>query len=114
MFTKLFTLFDKEVFSTALHYFLKAWPIWLPIITIDIAWHFWLAYVRRDWLHKQGSVLLEIKIPKEQIKTPAAMEFVLQGIWENANITTSADAFWEGKLREWFSLETVALHGEVR
>ncbi|MBX4181668.1 hypothetical protein KW807_02275, partial [Candidatus Parcubacteria bacterium] len=40
--------------------------------------------------------------------------FVLQGIWEHANISTPADAFWEGKMREWFYLEIVSLGGEVK
>ena len=65
-------------------------------------------------MSSQGYVLLEIKLPKDQPKSPAAMEFVLNGIWENANIATPADAFWEGKMREWFSLEIVAIGGEVR
>ncbi len=107
-------LFENEVFSKAVHYFLVTWPFWAPIVFIDIAWHFWLDYIRRSWLNKQGSIFLEIKIPKDQPKSPAAMELVLQGIWENANISTPADAFWEGKLREWFSLEIVSVGGEVR
>ena len=107
-------LFQNEVFLQSLDYFITAWPIWVPLTAIVVAWRVWLVYIRRHWLNKQGSILLEIKLPKDQPKSPAAMEFVLQGIWENANISTPADAFWEGKLREWFSLEIVALNGEVR
>lgn len=114
MIHELIALFENEVFLKALHYFLKAWPIWIPIILVDIGWRVWVDYVRRHWLSSQGSILLEIKIPKDQPKSPAAMEFVLQGIWENANISTPADAFWDGKLREWFSLELVSIGGEVR
>jgi hypothetical protein len=95
-------------------YLLSLWPIWVPMIVVSIGWHFWMEYIRRNWIKNQGYILLEIRIPKEQVKSPAAMELVLQGIWENANISTPADAFWEGKLREWFSLEIVALNGEVR
>ena len=114
MIQEFIALFDNEVLFTALNYFSKAWPIWVPIILIDLAWHLWLSYVRRAWINKQGSIFLEVKIPRNQPKSPAAMEFVLQGIWENANITTPADAFWEGKTREWFSLEIVSIGGEVR
>ena len=100
--------------SKGFSYLWSLWPIWVPLLAIRIAWHFWLEYIRRNWIKNQGSILLEIRIPKEQVKSPAAMELVLQGIWENANISTPADAFWEGKMREWFSLEIVAHNGQVR
>ncbi|MEK7176191.1 MAG: hypothetical protein AAB695_02335 [Patescibacteria group bacterium] len=108
------SLFNSEVFTKAYDIFLRTWPVWVPLIFLNVAWTTWLRYVRRLWLSKQGSIVLEIRLPKEVAKSPAAMEFVLQGIWENANITTPADAFWEGKLREWFSLEIVSIGGQVK
>mgnify|MGYP001612444972 CR=1 FL=1 len=110
----LLSLFQNEVFTKAVDYFINAWPVWVPLLLINLAFSRWLEYIRRLWINKQGSILLEIKLPKEVAKSPAAMELVLQGIWENANISTPADAFWEGKLREWFSLEIVSLGGEVK
>lgn len=107
-------LFNREVFAIALKFFLSTWPVWLPIVLLNVAWGLWLDYVRRTWLKKQGYILLEVRLPKEVVKSPAAMELVLQGIWEDAGISTPADAFWEGKLREWFSLEIVSIGGEIR
>ena len=107
-------LFENDVFRKALDIFLSAWPVWAPLIALNLGFSTWINYVRRDWLKKQGYVLLEIKLPHEVKKSPAAMEFVLNGIWENANISTPADAFWEGKQREWFSLEIVSIGGQVR
>lgn len=106
--------FKNETFLQAVDIVWSLWPIWLPIALLNLAFRVWIDYVRRHWLNAQGNVFLEIKLPKDQPKSPAAMEFVLQGIWENANISTPADAFWEGKMREWFSLEIVAINGEVR
>ncbi len=114
MFEDLFALFKHPYFIKALRIFWSLWPVWAPIIAVKVAWEYWMDYVRRLWIQKKGYLLLEIKLPKDQPKSPAAMEFVLQGIWENAGISTPADAFWEGKLREWFSLEIVAVGGEVR
>ena len=108
------SLLNNDLFLRAYHLLLVLWPFWVPVVFLNIAFSAWLNYIRRLWIAKQGSILLEIKIPKDQPKSPAAMELVLQGIWENANIGTMADAFWEGKLREWFSLEIVAIGGEVR
>lgn len=114
MFDGFISLFQQEVFLKSLDIAVDTWPIWLPVVSLNIAAGTWLEYIRRSWVNKQGNIFLEIKLPKDQAKSPAAMEVVLQGIWENANISTPADAFWEGKLREWFSLEIVAINGEVR
>lgn len=110
----LFSLFQNEVFSKAFEIFISAWPVWVPIVFLNLAFSNWVSYVRRLWIQKQGSVLLEIKLPKDVLKSPAAMEFVFDGLWEPAAISTPADAFWEGKLRAWFSLEIVSLGGEVK
>ena len=114
MFEGLITLFNNEVFNKAVGFFFSAWPVWAPLILLNLAWHVWLDYIRRGWIQGQGYIFLEIRLPKDVAKSPAAMELVLQGIWENANISTPADAFWEGKMREWFSLEIVSVGGEVR
>ncbi|MDO8742477.1 MAG: hypothetical protein Q7J45_02980 [bacterium] len=106
--------FQYELLPRAWDIFLATWPVWVPLIALNLAWSNWVSYVQRDWLNKQGYVLLEIKLPHEVKKSPAAMEFVLNGIWENANISTPADAFWEGKQREWFSLEIVSLGGQIK
>lgn len=114
MIDEFLALFRDSILPEALRFIFLFWPLWVPIVMLYGAWVTWLHYIRRLWINKQGYILLEIKMPKDVPKTPAAMEFVLQGIWENANISTPADAFWEGKLREWFSLEIVALNGEIR
>ncbi len=93
---------------------MNAWPIWLPLMLLNLAWGNWLDYIRRHWIKSQGATLLEIRLPKEVFKSPAAMELVLHGIFEPAAPGTMSDAFWEGKLRDWFSLEIVSLGGQVR
>ena len=49
------------------------WPVWLPVFLIWLFMTTWLNYRRRAWLNKTGSVLLEIRIPKDTVKSPAAM-----------------------------------------
>jgi hypothetical protein len=114
MFTELTTLFTQDFVYSAFRIVLSAWPIWLPLILLNVAFNQWLEYVRRDWIKKQGSILLEIRLPKDVTKSPAAMEFVFDGLWEPSAISTPADAFWEGKLRAWFSLEIVSIGGQVK
>ena len=64
-------------------------------------------------MRAQGFVLLEIKIPKIIDKSPAAMEMVLEGIWEDV-VGTLSDVYLEGRIRDWFSLEIVSIGGEVK
>jgi len=89
------------------------WPIWLPFILISLLFNTWFSYKRRKWIKEQGSVLLEIKLPREIQKTPLAMELVLNGIWEDVN-GTMTDVFLEGRVRDWFSLEIVSIGGQVK
>ena len=114
MFGSFLSLFQSKVFIEAYEIILYLWPIWVPAITLHIAISNWLGYVRRRWISEQEKILLEVRLPKDVLKSPAAMEFVFDGIWEPANVSTLADAFWEGKLREWFSLEIVSIGGEVK
>ena len=58
-------------------------------------------------------MLLEIKLPRDINKSPAAMEMVLEGIWEDV-VGTLTDVFIKGRVRDFFSLEIVSLGGEVK
>lgn len=89
------------------------WPIWLPLFLISLFLSTWFSYIRRKWMREQGHVLLEIKLPKIIDKSPAAMEMVLEGIWEDV-VGTLTDVFLEGRVRDWFSLEIVSIGGEVK
>lgn len=107
-------LFSRDVLYLAIGIFFSLWPIWAPIVILNVAFNVWLTYVRRNWMKEQGGVLLEVRLPRDVAKTPAAMELVLNGIWEPSSPGSFIDAFWEGKVRDWFSLEIVSLGGQVK
>lgn len=113
MFNEFLTLLHNEVLSKAFFVFLKAWPVWAPILVLNVAFGVWLNYLRRRWVAKQGSMLLEIKLPRDVPKSPAAMEVVLGGLFDPFS-GGLMDVFWEGRVRDWFSLEIVSIDGEVR
>lgn len=92
---------------------LTTWPIWLPIFLISLLLNTWFSYKRREWMREQGSVLLEIKLPRTIDKSPAAMEMVLEGIWEDI-VGTLTDVYIKGRVRDWFSLEIVSIGGDVK
>lgn len=113
MLEEFITLFQTDLYLKIWRVMFGTWPIWLPIAAISIFISTWLTYKRREWIGKQGSVLLEIRIPKDIERTPAAMEMILEGLWEDV-AGSLTDVYLEGAVRNWFSLEIVSLGGEVK
>lgn len=113
MFGDFFPLFQNEVFTKAFDIFFSVWPVWVPLVLFNVAFSAWLNYKRREWIREQGSVLLEIRLPKDVSKSPAAMEMVIEGIWEDV-VGTLTDVYMKGRVRDWFSLELVSIGGAVK
>jgi len=88
-------------------------PIWIPLISAELAWHMWVRYVRFAWHSSRKSIVLEIKLPAETVKSPAAMEVVLNALIQTGGEGTSSERYWEGKTRPWASLELVVIDGEI-
>ncbi|MEK7180375.1 MAG: hypothetical protein AAB706_02780 [Patescibacteria group bacterium] len=88
-------------------------PLWSPILLGVALFKTWINYSRARWIREQGSVLLEIKIPIEVTKSPAAMELVLTQLYQAAKVTY-IDAYLIGKIRPWFTLEIASIGGEIR
>lgn len=89
-------------------------PIWLPIVFLVTLFEVWVHYIRSKFWQKEGSVLLEIKLPREINKSPLAMEVVLGALHQTSGESTWIDRMWKGKTRSWFSLEIVSLSGRIR
>jgi len=85
----------------------------MPIPLAYIAFNLWHHYRQERFIMGIKWVLLEIQVPREVIKTPAAMEL----IFSNAFYHKSMKGFWEefmiGAPWLWFSLEIVSIDGRV-
>ncbi|OHA90717.1 MAG: hypothetical protein A2832_00090 [Candidatus Zambryskibacteria bacterium RIFCSPHIGHO2_01_FULL_44_22b] len=103
---------DIDLAVTLRFIFVSA-PFWLTILLISVFFHTWLNYKRREFIREKGNVLLEIRLPKDIQKTPAAMEMALEGMWEDVP-GTNPDVYLKGAVRNWFSLEIVSIGGEVK
>ncbi len=71
-----------------------------------------MAYIQLDYISNMKWMLLEIRLPKNILKTPLAMELVLAALHK----TSEGNFFeqkWKGKVVAWFSLEVVSLGGDV-
>lgn len=85
----------------------------MPIPLSALALHLWHEYRQEKFIMGIEWVLLEIQVPRDVIKTPAAMEL----IFSNAFYHQSGKGFWEmyimGAPWFWFSLEIASVEGRV-
>jgi hypothetical protein len=103
---------DSAIFSVSFHYLFVTAPIWLPIILFFTFFDVWMMYVRSQNIKETGSILLEIKLPKEITKSPAAMEIFLTSLQQSGS-ANYYEVLVEGVTRAWFSLELVSLEGQI-
>ena len=108
----IFDLQFADLFATTLTLLLSVYPIWLPILLIVVFWNMWLDYIRTEYISEQQFVLLEIKLPKEITKSPAAMEIFYTALYQTGS-ATFFETYWKGKVRPWFSLEMTSFGGQV-
>lgn len=110
--SELFGSIRGDFFVTVFDILFGTVAIWAPILTFIIFINIWLRYRRTDFIIKQGGVLLEIRLPKEINKTPAAMELFLTALHQSGK-GDYLKTFLQGKIRPWFSLELVSIGGQV-
>lgn len=87
-------------------------PFLIPLILLNVLFEYYMEYIRADFVRKEGSVVLEIKIPKETNRSPLAMEIFFTALYHSGS-ATMVEAFWKGKVRAWFSVEMVSIDGQV-
>ena len=100
------------LFSDAFQFIGVLMPFFMPILAIKVLFNYYMRYIQSDWIKKEGSVLLEIKIPKETNRSPLAMEIFFTSLYQTGSATL-VEAFWKGKMRPWFSFEMVSIGGEI-
>ncbi len=92
----------------------KTVRFWLPLVLVFLGWKLWVGYIREEWLSTVKWVLLEIKVPKEVFKSPAAMELALSNaLSQGGGVGNNYQLYWQGRVINWFSLEIVSLGGEI-
>ena len=89
------------------------WWLILPLFLLFVFLDFWLKMVRRVFILKIPWKLLEIKIPREILKTPKAMEQVFAAVHSIKTKIRFFDKWWKGKVQNWMSFELTGQAGGV-
>ncbi len=78
-----------------------------------IFWPMWVNYVRSYKISKTKYVVFEIRLPKETIKSPKAMDLLLHAL-HNTSDGSNLKQYWYGETRPWYSLEIISIEGQVK
>src|SRR3989344_7661866 len=89
-------------------------PLYLPVLLFVFFWFTWIHYIRLAFWFNNPMVLLEIQLPPEVEKTPAAMELFLAALWNTGGETTFIQRIWKGQFRPVWTLEIAGSEGQVR
>lgn len=109
-----FLLFAPEqtIANFALLIFLS--PLWLPFVVCRFALFSYVKFRRIKWASEQPTVLLEIRVPQDNPKGPAAMEAVFTSLHLGPGEGTWFKKFYWGRTRPWYSFEIGVIKGKVR
>lgn len=106
-------LFMPSIVALALSIALFLAPVWLPFLLVKAALGLWLVLKRSEFIAKQKYVLLEIKPPRNLVKTPLAMEAFFSAIHLAPGESTWYARWILGGVRPWWSLEIASFEGQV-
>lgn len=87
------------------------WWFIVPIILFPFVRNIWLFSRNIRFGLSKSFILLEIKFPKEILKTPKAMEIALSGIHGTVNVIDFRDKWIKGETQPSFSLEIAGIDG---
>lgn len=91
----------------------RVWWIVVPLITLFIFWEFWVFYIQLKFIARIKWVLLEIKVPKNVLKTPKAMEQIFAAAHAPYSYGLRFfEKYWDGIVEYWMSFEIVGHAGE--
>lgn len=106
-------VFMPDAVSLAMSIALFIAPVWLPFLLIGGATLSWIVFKRAEFIASQTYILLEIKPPRNLVKTPLAMETFFSSIHLAPGEGTWYARSILGRMRPWWSLEIASFEGQV-
>jgi len=95
----------EEAARTVIDFFISYWWLILPPVLFFIAFQYWMDYIQTRWIKKINWVLLEVRIPREILKTPKAMEQIFAGLYAISHSPNLIEKYWDGEVQKWLSFE---------
>jgi len=87
---------------------LSLWWLIIPLVIVTVLRDWWRIHIVDQYISKLDWVLLEINIPKENLKSVKAMEQVVGALHGAYSFGLRFKQRWlEGVVEDWFSLEIV-------
>ena len=99
--------------STTISVLIALSPIAITFALFVIFIDLWVNYNRAKAFLKQEYAMVEVKLPKEMVKSPVAMELFLTALHQTSGEGGWFGKYWYGKTRAWFSLELVSVEGQI-
>ena len=92
----------------------RFWWIWFGPLSFVIFVALWLAWRQQLYKSAVSWVLLELKFPREILKTPKAMDQFFSALHGVRNAPGDpVEKYWDGEVSLWFSFEIVTLGGDI-
>jgi len=109
------TLSQTLVFLHSLRAFLLSlWWLWAFPILFLLARSLWLAYIREYYKRAIKWAMWELRLPREVLRSPRAMEQVFMSFHALRNAPGNIkEMWWDGEVAMWFSCELTSFGGEL-
>lgn len=109
---------DQDIIWTILGYvgifFVYTWWLWAFIILFICARSAFLFLQNRKYEHAWKWAHLEMRIPREILKSPRSMDQLFQAIAALRNVEGDfGEKYIDGEITKWFALEMVSFGGEI-
>ncbi|MEK7085116.1 MAG: hypothetical protein AAB904_01150, partial [Patescibacteria group bacterium] len=104
----------NSIFQPLGYAILSLWWVYAAVILWIMFTSLWLAW--RQFLFRAGFTwsLFEIKIPRENKKSPKAMEHIFANIHTLRNVQGNFREKWiDGEITQWFSFEIASFGGDI-
>ncbi len=105
-------MFDT-LFLSVINVIIWLLPLAGTVILGWIAWKLWVHYIQQDFISGITWVLLEIKPPRDVLRSPKVMELFLTNSLHHLTNKGLPEKYWKGAVPFYFSLEIVSLDGQV-
>ena len=98
----------EELLDSAFGSVASLWWFILPVAAAAIFREWWLVDITPEYISPIQWILLEIKVPRENLKSAKAMEYVFASIYgTHSGGIKRKDRYFKGKVEDWMSFEIV-------